>query len=383
MSLFDDDFYKNSSRNAAPQRGFRGVVGVVLLAAGFGLLLTFLVFPYLVNRGYVQVDMSQNRSEKISAIAERLQPAIVTIFAYMDHENMDIEEMQDYSIGSGVVIQRNGDVVKIVTNYHVIVDSTAIEVMTNKGEKIKGKVIAKDKLSDLALIEVKSKLLTAIARYGDSDRLRVGETAIAIGNPLGLGDAPTITTGVISSVKRTVPISLDEDGTNEWEMDVIQTDAAVNEGNSGGALLNMRGELVGIISMKMYDIGVEGLAFALPINQVRPLIDQMMTDKKVKRPFIGVAVENLNEFVGTESLNLPKQVKKGLVVVASEGPAKKAGIKEEDVIVAFDDEPIEDPIDMRRYLYAEKKIGDSLRITFYRDGEKQSLRVVLAEFKEN
>ena len=272
--------------------------------------------------------------------------------------------------------------VKIVTNYHVIVDSTAIEVMTNKGEKIKGKVIAKDKLSDLALIEVKSKLLTAIARYGDSDRLRVGETAIAIGNPLGLGDAPTITTGVISSVKRTVPISLDEDGTNEWEMDVIQTDAAVNEGNSGGALLNMRGELVGIISMKMYDIGVEGLAFALPINQVRPLIDQMMTDKKVKRPFIGVAVENLNEFVGTESLNLPKQVKKGLVVVASEGPAKKAGIKEEDVIVAFDDEPIEDPIDMRRYLYAEKKIGDSLRITFYRDGEKQSLRVVLAEFKE-
>jgi serine protease Do len=227
-------------------------------------------------------------------------------------------------------------------------------------------------MSDLALVEVKSKLLKHVAKYGDSDRLRVGETAIAIGNPLGLGNTPTITTGVISSLKRTVPVSLQNDEMYDWELDVIQTDAAVNEGNSGGALLNMRGELVGIISMKMLDVGVEGLAFAIPINFARPLIEQMMVNKKVERPYIGIVMQDLQEFVSTESLDLPEGVNQGVVVLEVDGPAKEIGLRAKDVIVRLDQQEIHDSIDLRKYLYAEKEIGDRLVITFYRDGKKQS-----------
>lgn len=379
MSLFDDDFY-SGYKKMRPIRG-GAVVGVLLLAAGIGVFLTFLVFPYLVNRGYVQVDLSQQRSEKISAVAERLQPAIVSIFGYTEQTDMELEDMQDYSIGSGVVVRKLGDVVQIVTNYHVIQGANDIEVMLINGERIKAKLLAEDPMSDLALIEVQSKLITQVAKYGDSDRLRVGETAIAIGNPLGLGNTPTITTGVISSLKRTVPVSLQNNEEYDWELDVIQTDAAVNEGNSGGALLNMRGELVGIISMKMLDVGVEGLAFAIPINQARPLIEQMMEHKKVKRPFIGIAMQDLQQFVGTENLNLPEGINHGVIVLEADGPAKKAGLQEEDVIVRLDSQEIHDSIDLRKYLYAEKEIGDRLTITFYRDGKKQTVSLRLEQLK--
>ena len=379
MSLFDDDFY-SGYKKMRPIRG-GAVVGVLLLAAGIGVFLTFLVFPYLVNRGYVQVDLSQQRSEKISAVAERLQPAIVSIFGYTEQTDMELEDMQDYSIGSGVVVRKLGDVVQIVTNYHVIQGANDIEVMLINGERIKAKLLAEDPMSDLALIEVQSKLITQVAKYGDSDRLRVGETAIAIGNPLGLGNTPTITTGVISSLKRTVPVSLQNNEEYDWELDVIQTDAAVNEGNSGGALLNMRGELVGIISMKMLDVGVEGLAFAIPINQARPLIEQMMEHKKVKRPFIGIAMQDLQQFVGTENLQLPEGINHGVIVLEADGPAKKAGLREEDVIVRLDSQEIHDSIDLRKYLYAEKEIGDRLTITFYRDGKKQTVSLRLEQLK--
>ena len=379
MSLFDDDFY-SGYKKMRPIRG-GAVVGVLLLAAGIGVFLTFLVFPYLVNRGYVQVDLSQQRSEKISAVAERLQPAIVSIFGYTEQTDMELEDMQNYSIGSGVVVRKLGDVVQIVTNYHVIQGANDIEVMLINGERIKAKLLAEDPMSDLALIEVKSKLITQVAKYGDSDRLRVGETAIAIGNPLGLGNTPTITTGVISSLKRTVPVSLQNNEEYDWELDVIQTDAAVNEGNSGGALLNMRGELVGIISMKMLDVGVEGLAFAIPINQARPLIEQMMEHKKVKRPFIGIAMQDLQQFVGTENLNLPEGINHGVIVLEADGPAKKAGLQEEDVIVRLDSQEIHDSIDLRKYLYADKEIGDRLTITFYRDGKKQTVSLRLEQLK--
>jgi serine protease Do len=379
VSLFDDDFY-SGYKKMRPIRG-GAVVGVLLLAAGIGVFLTFLVFPYLVNRGYVQVDLSQQRSEKISAVAERLQPAIVSIFGYTEQTDMELEDMQDYSIGSGVVVRKLGDVVQIVTNYHVIQGANDIEVMLINGERIKAKLLAEDPMSDLALIEVQSKLITQVAKYGDSDRLRVGETAIAIGNPLGLGNTPTITTGVISSLKRTVPVSLQNNEEYDWELDVIQTDAAVNEGNSGGALLNMRGELVGIISMKMLDVGVEGLAFAIPINQARPLIEQMMEHKKVKRPFIGIAMQDLQQFVGTENLQLPEGINHGVIVLEADGPAKKAGLREEDVIVRLDSQEIHDSIDLRKYLYAEKEIGDRLTITFYRDGKKQTVSLRLEQLK--
>jgi serine protease Do len=379
VSLFDDDFYAKGKQQ--PERGRSGKFagGLILLSLGFGLLLTVMVFPYLAKKGYVEIDLSQSKSEKVIAIAERAQPAIVSIFGYYEQEAEDDFENMDLSYGSGIVIAKTKDKAQIITNYHVIQDVKKIEVLLLDGKRLKAKLIAGDNLSDLALLEVDGKSITHVAQLGNSERVRVGEAAIVIGNPLDLGSTPTITSGIISSVKRTIPVSLNQDGVYDWEQDVIQTDAAVNQGNSGGALINLHGEVIGIISMKIHDIGVEGLAFAIPINHAKPIIEQMIQFKKVKRPYIGIVMHNLQDFVPGEPLGLPKSVTKGVVVLEAQGPAKKAGLKADDVIVALDEIPVEDGIDLRRYLYEEKAVGDRIQIDFYRDGKKQQVKLRLEE----
>jgi serine protease Do len=289
----------------------------------------------------------------------------------------------DLSYGSGIVIGKTKDKAQIITNYHVIQDVKKIEVLLLDGKRLKAKLIAGDNLSDLALLEVDAKSITHVAQLGNSERVRVGEAAIVIGNPLDLGSTPTITSGIISSVKRTIPVSLNQDGVYDWEQDVIQTDAAVNQGNSGGALINLHGEVIGIISMKIHDIGVEGLAFAIPINHAKPIIEQMIQFKKVKRPYIGIVMHNLQDFVPGEPLGLPKSVTKGVVILDAQGPAKKAGLKADDVIVALDQIPVKDGIDLRRYLYEEKAVGDRIQIDFYRDGKKQQVKLRLEELLVN
>ena len=376
MSLFDDQFYQSGNINDS-SRSRRKWYGVVILAIGFGLLMTFLVFPYLVNRGYVHVDISKNKSENISAVANRLQPAIVNINAYDTSDTEAADETGEYFVGSGVVVRKNNDVAQIVTNYHVVQDKPYIKVVRPNGERLDAKLIAKDEMSDLAIIEVRSKQITEVARFGDSDRLKVGDTVIAIGNPLGLGNTPTVTTGIISAVKRTVPIEYDFN----WELDVIQTDAAINEGNSGGALLNLRGELVGIISMKMVDIGVEGLGFAIPINYAQPIIEQMIQYKKVKRPQIGIQIEDLSQTEDKQALRLPAKVDSGVVVLDVIEPAKKAGLRKNDVIVRLDKQDVADSLELRKYLYTEKVVGDRVTVRFYREGKLQSIQMRLAELK--
>ncbi len=383
MSLFDDNFYVQGRQPTERGRSGKFAGGLILLSLGFGLLLTVMVFPYLAKKGYVEIDLSQSKSEKVIAIAERAQPAIVSIFGYYDQEIKDDYENMDLSYGSGIVIGKTKDKAQIITNYHVIQDVKKIEVLLLDGKRLKAKLIAGDNLSDLALLEVDAKSITHVAQLGNSERVRVGEAAIVIGNPLDLGSTPTITSGIISSVKRTIPVSLNQDGVYDWEQDVIQTDAAVNQGNSGGALINLHGEVIGIISMKIHDIGVEGLAFAIPINHAKPIIEQMIQFKKVKRPYIGIVMHNLQDFVPGEPLGLPKSVTKGVVILDAQGPAKKAGLKADDVIVALDQIPVKDGIDLRRYLYEEKAVGDRIQIDFYRDGKKQQVKLRLEELLVN
>jgi serine protease Do len=383
VSLFDDNFYVQGRQPTERGRSGKFAGGLILLSLGFGLLLTVMVFPYLAKKGYVEIDLSQSKSEKVIAIAERAQPAIVSIFGYYDQEIKDDYENMDLSYGSGIVIGKTKDKAQIITNYHVIQDVKKIEVLLLDGKRLKAKLIAGDNLSDLALLEVDAKSITHVAQLGNSERVRVGEAAIVIGNPLDLGSTPTITSGIISSVKRTIPVSLNQDGVYDWEQDVIQTDAAVNQGNSGGALINLHGEVIGIISMKIHDIGVEGLAFAIPINHAKPIIEQMIQFKKVKRPYIGIVMHNLQDFVPGEPLGLPKSVTKGVVILDAQGPAKKAGLKADDVIVALDQIPVKDGIDLRRYLYEEKAVGDRIQIDFYRDGKKQQVKLRLEELLVN
>ena len=161
---------------------------------------------------------------------------------------------------------------------------------------------------------------------------------------------------------------------------MLQTDAAINRGNSGGALIDLEGKVIGINSAKVADVGVEGLGFSIPVNHAKPIIQSLLQDGKVKRPFIGISFIDLKAYQGSiKDLHLPDTVKSGLVVVKTSGPASAAGLQANDVIVALDRQPVESVLDLRNYLYHDKKIGQKLKVTYYRDGKKQSTELTLAE----
>lgn len=243
-------------------------------------------------------------------------------------------------------------------------------------------VLGSDETTDLAVLEMDSSGIEGIAPFGDSSVLQPGETAIAIGNPIGLAFSQTVTVGVISSVERSIPMDFNNDGQLDWELDVIQTDAAINPGNSGGALVSLEGKVIGINSLKIADTGVEGLGFAIPINDAKPIIKQLIEHGKVIRPFMGITPRDLHTLTERDKrklLSLPEEVDEGILLMDVQGPAAEAGLKQWDVIVRLDGKTVERSVHLRKYLYMEKEIGDSLIVDFYRNGSLQTLIVNLTE----
>lgn len=402
MSLFDDDFYSTKTSKNRPwrekgwqrSRRFAGKKLNMAVVSGLGGALLMLLFVGLAGAikddrpsGVAPVaavtsvsgDAQQMNSDSVVRAADRIKPAVVSVVSTRQSEK---GEPNALGIGSGVIFQKSGDKLRIVTNNHVVDGSTEFEIVQFQGERRKATLIGKDTITDLAVLEMDASGMKTVAEFGDSDKLQAGETAIAVGNPLGLGFSPTVTKGIISSPLRTIPVSLGQQGDFDWEMEVIQTDAAINQGNSGGPLVNLEGKVIGINSLKIADMGVEGLGFAIPINDVLPILESLIKDHKVKRPLMGVSTQELQSFSGTDVLNLPNDVKTGIIVFEVSGPAKDAGLKTQDVITELDGRKIGSTLELRKYLYNERKIGDKVEVVFYRDGKKMTATVTLAEAGE-
>lgn len=291
-------------------------------------------------------------------------------------------ESQEAGTGSGVIYKKSGDKAYIVTNNHVIDGADQLDVTLADGTKLPARLIGSDPWTDLAVIEVDGKKIKTVAEFGDSDTLKPGEPVIAIGNPLGLGFSGSVTNGIISGVERTIPVDLNNDGYEDWQVEVLQTDAAINPGNSGGALVNIAGQVIGINSMKIAREAVEGIGLSIPINTAIPVIQDLEQYGEVKRPAMGIQLRNLNEISSyhqQETLLLPPDVKEGVMIerVERNTPADRAGLKELDVIVEMDGEPIKDVIALRKHLYNEKSIGDEMHVKFYRKGKLQEATLVL------
>jgi len=317
------------------------------------------------------------RSEVAWAIAQ-VYDAVVSIVMESDEEITDWNDI--YSIGSGIIFRVQGDTAYVVTNHHVASAAEKLEIVLSNGVRKKAELIGSDAISDLAVLKTSSEGISKVAVFGRSSDLQVGETAIAIGNPLGLGYAHTTTQGIISASElRTIPVSLSGNGLLDWEMEVIQTDAAINSGNSGGALINIKGEVIGINTMKIAWFGVEGLGFAIPIDQAAPLIEELVEKGRVSRPYLGITAVSVADYTDREPLDLPKDVKSGVVILSIDGPAKEAGLRAYDVIVRLDETKIDDMIDLRKYLYTQKKIGDPIVVTVYRNGRQRTYDLVLGE----
>lgn len=324
------------------------------------------------------VQTSADSPATLSDMVEHASKGIVGVSNFKNTGNRfaGSSELSEFGTGSGVIYKIDGEDAYIVTNNHVIEGAGKIEVTLHGGEKETAELIGSDALTDLAVLKINSKLVDTALEFGDSDKLRAGDSVVAIGNPLSLDFSGTVTQGIISAPTRSIDVKTTA---GNWEMNVIQTDAAINPGNSGGALLTTDGKVIGINSLKIADNGVEGLGFAIPSNEVVPLLEDITKNGKIERPYIGVGLADLAEVPYMYVQNLPQEVKGG-VMVASVDPtsaAGKAGLKEQDVITAINGTDINNSMELRKFLYSELKIGDKATLTVYSGSEKRAVELTL------
>ncbi|MFK4425437.1 S1C family serine protease [Bacillus sp. RC51] len=288
---------------------------------------------------------------------------------------------QTAGTGSGVIYKKAGNKAYIVTNNHVVDGANKLAVKLSDGKQVDAKLVGKDPWLDLAVVEIDGSNVNKVASLGDSSKIRAGEKAIAIGNPLGFDGS--VTEGIISSKEREIPVDIDGDKRPDWQAQVIQTDAAINPGNSGGALFNQNGEVIGINSSKIAQQSVEGIGFAIPINIAKPVIESLEKDGVVKRPALGVGVVSLEDVqaYAVNQLKVPKEVTNGVVLskIYPISPAEKAGLEQYDIVVALDDQKVENSLQFRKYLYEKKKVGEKVEVTFYRNGQKMTKSATLAD----
>ncbi|QPA31284.1 S1C family serine protease [Thermaerobacillus caldiproteolyticus] len=328
---------------------------------------------------------SSSSNSMINAI-ENVTEAVVGVVNIQQQTNFysNYSQDQEAGTGSGVIFKKSGNDAYIVTNNHVIEGANKVEVSLANGERVTADIVGTDPLTDLAVLKINGQHVKKVASFGDSSKLRIGEQVAAIGNPLGLDLSRTVTEGIVSG-KRTISVST---SAGEWDLNVIQTDAAINPGNSGGALINSAGQVVGINSLKISEEGVEGLGFAIPSQDVKPIVEELLQYGKVKRPYLGVGLQDVSDFPSTirlEQLNLPKDVTEGVVITAVEpsSPAAEAGLQAKDVIIAVDGTKIDSVSTLRKYLYTQTKVGEQVNIELLRDGKKINVSLKLSERGES
>lgn len=314
------------------------------------------------------------KSDTTKAVDKALE-SVVGIYTYQG--NQLFEGTTETGAGSGVIYKKSGNYAYIVTNHHVVEGASQVEVQVSEGTRLQAKVIGSDELTDLAVLRIDGSKVNSVAEFGDSSSLTLGEPAIAIGNPLGFLEG-SVTEGIISSTNRTIPVDTNGDGQEDWQSEVIQTDASINPGNSGGALINIDGQVIGINSSKIAQDEVEGIGFAIPMNVAKPIIEDLEQDGKVDRPTLGVRIADLSQVnpVGrTETLKLPDSVQEGVVIIEVEGSslAEKAGLKQYDVITEVNGDKISSDAELRRSIYESN--GKKMSITYYRNGKEQTTTV--------
>jgi len=295
-------------------------------------------------------------------------------------------KLQEYSEGSGLIYKKSGDAAYIVTNNHVVSGSNAVRVIMSNGTKLNAKLVGTDSVTDLAVLKINASKVTKTASFGNSDNIEVGESALAIGSPLGSNYATTLTEGIISAKKRTIATT-NTSGQQTGYASVIQTDAAINPGNSGGPLFNLAGQVVGINSMKLSSdssgTSVEGMGFAIPSNEVVKIINELVKNGEVVRPALGVATYNLSNIQASDRksvLKLPTSVTKGVVIMKTyaNSPAKKAGLTKYDVITELGGKKINSLATLRTALY-DHKVNDTVSVTYYHNGKLKHTSMKLTE----
>ena len=347
----------------------------------------------------VTKEDKDNQQTTVNAIS-KAKDAVVSIVNYQSNSSSNLEsilggnskksessnsgDLKAASSGSGVIYKKSGNTAYIVTNNHVINGAKKLSVILSDGTSVNAELVGTDVWTDLAVLKISAENVTTTMDFADSDKIAVGETAFAIGSPLDVNLSNTVTKGIVSAINRQIPMDVDGDGKNDWNQTVIQTDAAINPGNSGGALINNEGKLIGIneskIAQATANVSAEGIGFGIPSNEVKLITEQLEQSGKVLRPALGVQLVSVNT-VDNDALKsqLNFNGKQGVVVKTVENgtPAAQAGLEKYDIITKLNGEDVKDVAAVRKYLFEKSKIGDTVKVTYYRNGKEQTTNVVV------
>ena len=399
---------RNTKKKKAFRSGFVGGVtgGLLAVIIGFGAMSATGTLNQLTGAKSTATStttvktsptaLSNKGAGDVSDVVSNVKNAVVSVInkqslnqnslfgnngqSRRQKQQTEDSDLTTASEGSGVIYKVENGYAYIVTNNHVISGSQELEVLMADGTREKAELIGADKWTDLAVLKIKADKVTTVAEFANSDEVKAGQTAIAIGSPLGTEFATSVTQGIVSAKDRSVPTDVDGDGKQDWVVNAIQTDAAINPGNSGGALVNAAGQVIGINSMKISKSSVEGIGFAIPSNEVVSIINQLEKSGKVIRPVLGISMVDLTSVSsqGRQQLELSNDVKEGVVVadVQDNSSASKGGLKQYDVITEIDGKPVTGVQTLRKALYS-KTVGSSMEVTYYRNGQKQTTTIQL------
>ncbi|AMG20152.1 serine protease [Staphylococcus saprophyticus] len=335
------------------------------------------------NSGGNTLDGKSDKYDSVNQMINDVSPAIVGVINMQKAQNLNdllkgkSNKSQEAGVGSGVIYQKNNGSAYIVTNNHVIDGASEIKVQLHNSKQVDAKLIGKDALTDMAVLKINDSKGTKAIDFANSSKVKTGDSVFAMGNPLGLEFANSVTSGIISASERTIDTQTSA-GSNK--VNVLQTDAAINPGNSGGALVDINGNLVGINSMKIASEQVEGIGFAIPSNEVKVTIKELVENGKIERPSIGIGLLNVSEIPEQYKDQLKTSRKDGVYIAKVEG---NNGLKEGDIITQIDDKKVKEDTDVRSYLYANKKPGDTVNLTVERNGKEQNIKVTLKEQKSS
>lgn len=291
-------------------------------------------------------------------------------------------KLEKASEGSGVIYKKSGNEAYIVTNNHVVKGSNALQVILSNGRKVNAQLVGADSATDLAVLKINSANVNTVAHFGNSNSIAAGQDVLAIGSPMGSEYANTVTKGIVSAKNRTLKA-----GTDGTLTSVIQTDAAINSGNSGGPLINMAGQVIGINSMKLSSdnegSSIEGMGFAIPSNEVVSIINQLIKKGKIERPALGIGMVDLSNITSDQQqsvLKLPSSVTKGVVImqVADGSAASGAGLRQYDVITKLGNTNVTNTNTLKSALY-KYKVGDTTKVTYYRNGKQHTATIHLTK----
>ncbi|QSO50775.1 trypsin-like peptidase domain-containing protein [Alicyclobacillus curvatus] len=396
----DSGYQKPKKRGAA--NGLKWVA-VIAISAIVGSGTTFALIPALKATGALPANLVPSAQQTtsgsdtssvtpvtsspinvtvnngITKVFKEVEPAVMAVVNYGQVGNTfsQSSQLQPVGVGTGVLFYKDSQYGYVVTNNHVVEGSAKVVTVLSSGKHVNATVVGTDPYTDLAVIKLPLSDVQNITpvTFANSDTIQTGETAIAIGTPMGLDFADSVTAGIVSSKSRLMPV---QDPQSQQTLDyqaVIQTDASINPGNSGGPLLNIAGQVMGINSSKIVASGFQGMGFAIPANEVLTIANQIMKTGHATHPSIGIDGYSLSSLPQAYWPNVPVDYGVWVQKVTS-SDAQKAGLKANDVIVGLDGKSIKNMADLRTYLF-EHKPGDVVSVEIYRGSNKMSLKLTL------